>query len=171
MFLPKSPSCLPGPNISRLKLLARTLKGHSMRKIRAASAAAAAILGISLVPATEASALGGEWLGCRVAPGTVFTFNQHCSNSANSATSFGVAFQVQNETAPSTYSWSVPAEFVSRISEGCTSTYNWCKVTVPNKDAVITVSVTLTQGGSSVTLTSTAEIMKTCYNGSSWGYC
>jgi hypothetical protein len=142
-----------------------------MRKIRAAFAAAATILGISLLPATEASALGGEWLGCRVAPGTVFTFNQNCSNSANGATSYGVAFQVQNETAPSTYSWSVPADYQSRISGGCTSTSSVCNINVPNKTADITVSVTLTQGGSSVTLTSSATIMKTCYWSGTWQYC
>ena len=151
--------------------MAQAYERDVMRRFRAASAAAATILGMGLLPAGEASALGGEWLGCRVAPGTVFTFSQFCSNTANSASSYGVAFQVQSETAPSTYSWSVPAEFVSRISEGCTSTSNWCKVTVPNKDADITVSVTLTQGGSSVTLTSTATIMKTCYYANTWQYC
>ncbi len=123
------------------------------RKLLALLAALATILGVTVLSPGNASALGGERLGCRVAPGTVFTYNQFCDNN-QSAYQYSVAFLVQNETAPSTYSWSITTQGFYSISGGCTTTSNSCTLSVSRTagDRDISVSVTLTQGGASNTL-------------------
>jgi hypothetical protein len=131
-----------------------------MRKLLVLLVALAATLGVSVSTSGSASALGGEWLGCRMTPSTVGTFSADCGNNVP-ASSYRVTFGVQNETAPSTYSWSIPAAYESRIYSGCSSTTNSCVLTTYRAED-ITVSVTLTQGGSSATLTSTASIEAFC---------
>lgn len=133
-----------------------------MRKILALLVTTISALSLSVLGAGNASALGGETLGCRIAPGTILTFQQHCHTS-KAANSFTVAFQVQNETAPSTYSWTVPAAYAANVSSGCTSTSNACVFTIPNEDANIFVSVTLTQNGVSEQLpTASASLSRYC---------
>lgn len=133
------------------------------RKLLALLAALATILGLTVFSPGNASALGGEWLGCRIAPGTEFNFYQYCNNTKQ-AYQYSVAFVVQNETAASTYSWSITAGFGYGISGGCTTTSPSCTLSVSRGagDREIDVSVTLTQGGASNTLYSNATIMPYC---------
>ena len=116
----------------------------------------------TLFNAGNASALGGEWLGCRIAPGTEFNFYPTCVNTPNGATQYSVAFMVQNESQPSTYSWAIPSGYETKIYTGCASTDNWCTLLVKAKYQDITMAVTLTQGGASATLYSTASIEASC---------
>lgn len=117
--------------------------------------------GLAVAIAPDASALGGESLVCRVGPSRTAAFNPSCSNNMP-ATSYGVTFWVQNETAPSTYAWSITSDLRWTVSSGCTSTSNNCTITVPNADNDITASVTLTQNGASETLTSYAFVGQYC---------
>jgi hypothetical protein len=111
--------------------------------------------------AGDASALGGEWLGCRIAPGSEFNFYPACSNS-QAAYQYTVAFMVQNESQSSTYNWSIPAGYGTAIYSGCGSADNWCTLTVGRTTQDINMQVTLTQGGASETLNSTASIEPFC---------
>lgn len=119
------------------------------------------LLGLTLVPTGNASALGGEWLGCRISPGNEFNFNQTCINQPG-ATQYGVAFMVQNETQSSTYSWAIPSGYATKIYSGCASTNNWCTLLVGRSYQEITMGVTITQSGGSATLYSTASIEPSC---------
>lgn len=118
-------------------------------------------VGGSLASAGNASALGGEWLGCRVLPASTNTFSSGCSNSQPAST-YEVTFAVQNETAPSTYSWSRPSKYA--VVSGCSATQNWCSLSVPGGtfDRTVTVSVTLTQGAATETLSTQAGIGAYC---------
>ena len=117
--------------------------------------------GLAVATADNASALGGETLTCRVTPGRTMQFNRTCSNSMG-ASSYQVTFWVQNETAPSTYAWSISANLSWTVTNGCTSTSSICVISVPNADNVITGSVTLTQNGATETLISRAFIGQYC---------
>jgi hypothetical protein len=132
-----------------------------MRRLAVLLVALATTWGGSLVSAGSASALGGEWLGCRVLPASTNTFSDGCSNS-RPATSYEVTFAVQNGTASSTYSWSRPSNYP--VTSGCSSTQNWCSLSVPGRtfDQTLTVTVTLTQGTASETLTTQAWIGAYC---------
>jgi hypothetical protein len=133
------------------------------RKRPALLALLATTLGLSLISAGSASALGGESLGCQVNPGSNGTYSQLCRNSPSGTLGgYEAEFRVQNETAPSTYSWSVPSSYQSSIVHGCTSASSSCALSLGNYDQSVTVSVTLTQGGASATLTSRAAILQTC---------
>lgn len=134
-----------------------------MRKLLALVASVLCSVGMMLFSPGNASALGGEWLGCRIAPGWDFNYHEYCSSGAppDSNGIYGVAWRVQNETAASTYTWAVPSSYQSSIASGCTSTTEWCTLWVPPENQTINVSVTLTQGGSSVTLSATAIINAT----------
>jgi hypothetical protein len=132
-----------------------------MRKFPTVVAATALTVAAGVLGASHASALGGETLGCRFAPGPAIPFSQYCTNRA-SARSYNLGFLVQNEGSGTTYAWSVPAEYVSSINGGCTATSSSCSLTVPNGDAYIAVSVTLTQDGASETLTSYASESRYC---------
>lgn len=117
--------------------------------------------GLAVVTAGNASALGGETLVCRVTPGRTMAFYPTCSNSMG-ASSYQVTFWVQNETAPSTYAWSISADLPWTVTNGCTSTSSICVISVPNADNYITASVTLTQNGATETLRSHAFVGQYC---------
>lgn len=136
-----------------------------MRRILALLIATVTALTLSLAIPQSASALGGEWLGCRIAPGTEFNFYDSCHNTGgpDGNGQYGVAFMVQAESAPSTYSWTIPSIYQSNVYSGCTSTTNWCTLLIPKKSTYFSVSVTLTQGSSTATLTSWAEISSCWY--------
>jgi hypothetical protein len=140
------------------------------RKLLVLLAALATTLGVSISGAGSASALGGETLGCRIAPGTEFNFYQFCHNTQR-ANQYGVAFMVQNVTSSPTYSWSIPTAYQSMISQGCTSTSSTCTLSVGKTEQDIPVSVTLTEGGASRTISSEATIFSYCWNGSTYVYC
>lgn len=131
------------------------------RKRVLSSLASATLIGGSFLYSSPAHALGGEQLGCQVQPNGPSTYATRCKSHPG-PTSYEVDFQIQNETAPSAYAWTIPSSYQSGVVYGCSSTSNACAIDVPNEDASITVSVTLSQGGSSETLTSTATILQSC---------
>jgi len=132
-----------------------------MRRISVLPIALATVVAGSLINAGSGWALGAEGLGCRVLPGSTNTFSPNCSNN-QPASSYEVDFAVQGETAPSTYNWSRPTRYA--VVSGCSSSTNWCYLSVPGGsiDRSVTVSVTLTQGAASETLTSHATITAYC---------
>lgn len=132
-----------------------------MRKLTSLLTALITAGGLAVAVAPDASALGGETLVCRVTPSRTAAFNPDCGNNMP-ASSYQVTFWVQNETAPSTYAWSITADLRWTVSNGCTSTSNVCTISVPNLDNDIDASVTLTQNGASETLTSHAFVGQYC---------
>jgi hypothetical protein len=133
------------------------------RKLRVFLAVLATTLGLMAVPtATSASALGGEWLGCMAYPGQAY-YDTYCIGSTASGRII-VDFVVMNETAPSTYSWAIPAGYQTQISAGCRSNTNYCQLNVGRGYQEIPMSVTLTQGGATATLTAYAYIEPMCGN-------
>ena len=135
-----------------------------VRKVLVSLAVLATTLGLMVPTATSASALGGEWLGCQVIPGSGY-YSSGCWGGAASGPVV-VDYVVMDETAPSTYSWAVPSVYVSKITAGCASTTNYCQLTVGRGGKDITVSVTLSQDGATATLTATATIEPMC--GTQW---
>jgi hypothetical protein len=119
-------------------------------------------LGLSLVSAQSASAFNGnEWLGCRISPNTTSTYTNPCQSSSGLG-GFTIYFQVQSETAPSTYSWTINSAGDSAGRKaGCTSSTNYCtlydQVCCGGFDNV-TATVTLTQGLVQKTLTAYAHV-------------
>jgi hypothetical protein len=132
-----------------------------LRKLLVLLAAFATTLGSMVPTAGSASALGGEWLGCWATPGDESGYSSECWGGTTGG-NVKVDFVVQDETAPSTYSWSVPAAYQSKITSGCSSTQHLCSLTVPAASHQISVSVTLTQGGTTATHTAVAYIDRSC---------
>jgi hypothetical protein len=135
------------------------------RKLLVLLAALATILGLTVPTATSASALGGEWLGCYTYPGDGYYHSDGCI-TGSSDSQIVLDFVVMDETAPSTYSWAVPSTWVPNISDGCTSSTNYCQLIVGRGGKIVTVSVTLSQGGATETLSSTVDIEPMC--GGAW---
>jgi hypothetical protein len=109
-----------------------------VRKVVALLAAVIFACGLTLATSSPASATGA-WLGCRISPGTVFTWSQYCSNS-KSASWYNAAFLVQNAPTPLSYTWSVPAGY--SIYAYCGSSDNSCAVvTHPGDEIVVTVTL------------------------------
>ncbi|HET6209327.1 MAG TPA: hypothetical protein VFD94_03035 [Jatrophihabitans sp.] len=145
-----------------------------MRKILSLLAVAVSLLVLGLVSAGPAAALGGESLGCVVNPNPhPLTFSNPCGDPAppNQSNQFQVTFRVLNGSGSYSYAWSVPSPWSGQIISGCTSSSIDCTFTASNTYQNITVSVTLTQGGSSETLSATAEIDPWCKVGTSWYVC
>jgi hypothetical protein len=117
--------------------------------------------GLAVATAGNASALGGESLVCGVYPSRTAALSPNCSNNMP-ASSYQVTFWVQNETAPSTYAWSISADLRWTVINGCTSTSNMCSISVPNADNDINGSVTLSQNGATETLTAHAFVGQYC---------
>ncbi|HEX8768728.1 MAG TPA: hypothetical protein VF714_10175 [Jatrophihabitans sp.] len=135
-----------------------------LRKLLVTLVALGTTVGLMVPTATSASALGGEWLGCQVIPGQGYYSNGCWGGSSSNPVI--VDFVVMDETAPSTYSWAVPSVYLTKISDGCQSTTNYCQLTVGRGGKEITMSVTLSQNGATETLTSTASIEPMC--GTQW---
>ncbi|MGN9769154.1 hypothetical protein ACTMS2_28770 [Micromonospora sp. SD12] len=131
-----------------------------MKHALVASLLAVATLG--LATASPAAAFGGETFGCRVAPGTIFTWETTCLNS-KPATMYNVGFAVLNTAGSYTYSWTVTGPYEYVIT-GCTTTSYDCAVAVRggSNDSEITASVTYSQGGQSATRSATAIIRGYC---------
>ncbi|MGY0230812.1 hypothetical protein [Longispora urticae] len=79
------------------------------------------------------------------------------------ATTYNVAFQVQNLSGAYTYSWNVSGPYTSVIT-GCTSSSATCAVSVPGGafDSEIHAAVTYSQGGQSATRYSVAILRARC---------
>jgi hypothetical protein len=133
-----------------------------LRKLLVVLVSLLTTVGLMVPTATSASALGGEWLACQVFPGQGY-YSDGCWGGSSTGPLIVV---VMNETAPSTYSWAVPSVYVSKISDGCLSTTNYCQLTVGRGGKQIDMSVTLTQNGATETLTTSASIEPMC--GTQW---
>jgi hypothetical protein len=137
-----------------------TTRPRFARAVAAAAGAAALIVG----SATPAAAVGGETFGCRIAPGTTFTFTPVCYNDPVPATTYTVGFAVQNRSGSGyTYSWSISGPYQS-VYVGCTPTSSDCAVTVRRSsgEEEIVATVTYTQAGQSASRTSYAYIEPVC---------
>jgi hypothetical protein len=121
---------------------------------------------LTVLPAGQASALGGESLGCLVTPYyyTPTTYTNPCNTTGPPAPStnwFGVTFKLFNLSGSYTYSW-VRTGTTATVVSGCTSIDSTCRLKVPNQDGEVSVTVTLTQNGSSATLGATAYLIQWC---------
>lgn len=131
-----------------------------MRKLW--SLGAIVVLALALVVGTSgpAAALGGETLGCRIAPVLGDPpFTPNCTNHMPAQT-YGVGFLVSGLVGTYTFSWQLPAGYTP-VSGFCGDS-DQCAINVRNTDQTIPVSVTLTQGGASETLSSLAIINQFC---------
>ncbi|HEU5270300.1 MAG TPA: hypothetical protein VFU36_10285 [Jatrophihabitans sp.] len=129
----------------------------------AIAATATAVGGFDAGPATAAT----EYLGCFIGPSRYPpSYQPNCVNSSMPSPDglYDVTFQVVNPRSPETYAWSVPTAMVSHESSGCTSTANYCSLVNISPTKLITVSVTGTSNGVSVTMSSTADIEPWCGN-------
>ncbi|HEV2886695.1 MAG TPA: hypothetical protein VGX49_07290 [Jatrophihabitans sp.] len=135
-----------------------------VRKLLVLLATLAATLGLMVPTATTSSALGGEWLACGMTGGP----NYYASPCVGGSSSGPVVinFAVLYETGSSTYSWAVPAVYVPNINEGCTSNSNYCQLIVGRGSKQILMSVTLTQGQATETLSTNAYVEPYC--GDTW---
>jgi hypothetical protein len=132
-----------------------------MRRLAATTMVGAVAVATALMPATNANALGGETLGCRVAPGgPTAPYSEGCGNSGPSSSGYTIGFLVQNTSGTYSYAWSIPGP--SSVYAGCTSTSNSCTIKVTNAAREYDMAVTLSQGGSSETLTASAYIEAWC---------
>ena len=112
---------------------------------------------IVAVASAPASAFGGETFGCRISPGTVFTWHQVCTNSKYTTGEYWVAFQISNLSGSYTFSWSVGP--YQRLVSGCTSSSTTCTVAVPGRQSTeVYGTVHYSQGSQSGSLWSYAYI-------------
>jgi hypothetical protein len=124
-----------------------------------------AALTLSFVPTGSASALGSEQLGCRFSPspaGTPITVG--ACNPTTLSTSYAVGWQVLDESGSGySFAWTIPTDHRYPVNSGCTSTTDYCNITVNGRiDEEVTVSVVVTQNGSSETLSATATSSAVC---------
>ncbi|MFL6130862.1 MAG: hypothetical protein ACJ73E_17580 [Mycobacteriales bacterium] len=140
------------------------------RALTCFTAALTVALALSVGSASPAAAFGGETFGCRVAPGTDFTWREFCSNTKQ-ATTYNVGFAVLNTSGTYTYSWTITGPYQYVIT-GCTSTSYDCAVAVTAGagDKVIDGTVTYTQNGQSATQWAEATVMPYCWDGA-WVPC
>ena len=134
------------------------------KTIRRALAATAGVAALVVGSATPAAAFGGETFGCRIAPGTTFTFSPVCYNDPVAANSYTVGFAVQNRSGSDyTFAWSLSGPYQS-VYAGCTPTSSDCAVIVSRSsgEKEIAATVTYTQGGQSASRTAYAYIEPVC---------
>jgi hypothetical protein len=131
-----------------------------MKRLMAILAACGIALGLTVGAVGTASA-AGEVLACRITPATVQFTSPSCG-TRQAAASYTTAWVVQNETAPFTAAWSVPAGFT--IVGGCTSAATGCTLqwASAQEDQSVTVSVILTEAGVPETLSATARTLAVC---------
>jgi hypothetical protein len=90
-----------------------------------------AVATLFLFTAVQAGpAAAADATGCRIAPGTVFTFSQFCTNS-KPASSYTVAFHAPPGTVGA---WSVTGNWQS-VYAGCGATDDYCTVTTGGSNA------------------------------------
>jgi hypothetical protein len=136
------------------------------RRVRTvlAGVSACVLAAVSLVvgTASPAAAFGAETFGCRIAPGTILTWNTSCHNS-EPATTYNVGFAVLNTTGTYTYSWTITGSYLY-IIEGCTSTSYDCALAEPggSSDSRVSATVTYTQGTQQATKSAHAVINGYC---------
>jgi len=130
-----------------------------MRKLCAALATLALVAGLGLFASSPAGATGTTF-GCRISPGTIFTWNQYCHTS-EAASTYNAGFLVQNAAIPLSYSWSIPSGHA--IYSGCGSSDNSCGVLAHQGDE-FEVTVNLTYSDHTESYWSDATIDQWCGN-------
>jgi hypothetical protein len=132
------------------------------RSAKTAAFLAGTVVTAGLLTATPASALGNETFGCQTSPGPAGPYLGNCHNSAKYGPGpFSAGFLVQGAAAGTTYTWTVPAGY-QVLAGTCTSTSSGCRVDNLVGDTGVVVSVKLSQGGQSRTLSATAVIAQVC---------
>ncbi|ARP71562.1 hypothetical protein LK07_19405 [Streptomyces pluripotens] len=124
--------------------------------------ALAATAGALLLGTGTSSAAGGEDMVCHVSPSNSSNYTQNCFTT-KSSTTYTVAYRVQNGTGSYTYAWTPPTNHGVHVAYGCTSTSDYCTITVPRQgEQYLVANVTLTQGSYHATLSTEAEIPAMC---------
>ncbi len=116
-----------------------------------------------LISSTPAAAtFGTENYGCRVSPGSDFTYRSHCTNNRGAST-YHVGFVVEN-TSPAagySYSWTIYGDYLYILNNGCAATSFACGLAMTGEQSA-TVVVTYTKDGQSVTKQSTVSLGLYC---------
>lgn len=133
-----------------------------MRRIVSALSVLVAGLGILLVPATPAHAIGGAWLGCAISPSNYHTPLSPACVANKTASQYTVSFRVTGGSGVYGYAWQTAGRFVVG---GCTSTSDVCQIRT-NPGVEDSLSVVITQDGQSATLTARYYINHVC--GTMW---
>jgi hypothetical protein len=133
-----------------------------MRRLLSLLAAVIMATALTLVSTGSASALGGEWLGCRIVPATGNPpFNPTCANRTLINGTYSAGFHVFNTSGSYSVSWTLPAGYPAAF--GCGADTFDCSINMSSRfDQDAIVFVTLTQGGASVTLSARAHINAVC---------
>jgi hypothetical protein len=134
-------------------------------------ATAAAVLALCVVSPGSASAFGGETLNCRVAPSRDGLITPGSCSAEIPAGGYSIGYGVFGGSGTYTYSWTLPP--FQTAAGGCGSTDASCAINVRaiTADKSYTVSVQITQGSSTATLSATAEVPATCRLGGMWVDC
>lgn len=113
-----------------------------------------------------AQALGGESLGCRIAPGPAVDWALQCLNHWE-APKYSVGFAVLGRSGDGyTYEWSITGPYTSVIT-GCVPTSYDCAVEVNGGmiDKDIVAQVEISQGGQTILRQANAFIRGFCPHG------
>jgi hypothetical protein len=133
-----------------------------MRRLLSLLAVMATALGFTVLSSGPAAALGGETLGCRIAPAVgVPPFTPFCHNTDYVTGTYSVGFQLAGLSGSYTVAWTVPAGYTP-VSGTCVNTSGCDFLVSSSQDHTLQVSVTLAQGGASETLASHAQINAVC---------
>lgn len=135
-----------------------------MRKaitILTVAAAAFASLVFSVTPAMAAGPLT-----CMFSPGNGKFIQPFCENGVP-AFSYTLTWLVQGGTSGTRYSWTPP-----RVAKGgCTSTSDFCSITVGRGGGTFTATVVVTNGSTHTTMSESADAEPVCAAGSMPVFC
>lgn len=133
-----------------------------MRKFLATLIVVVVAASTSLLSVGTASAFGGERLACLISPSHSTSPTAGCQTSVPSVGGYSIQYVVRNESGSYTFAWTLPSG--ARLASGCTSTSDFCTVTVPETqaDRDLIATVVLTQGGAHETLSTDAFIPAGC---------
>jgi hypothetical protein len=127
-----------------------------MRRFISLLSVAIAAAGLTILTISPARAFGSESLGCIISPSQATTVGSFCQTHIPSG-SYDITYQLSNLSGTYSFAWSVPPGYP--VISGCTSTAIDCVVSAfGGSEQTIQVSVVVTQGSSSETLSATAFI-------------
>jgi hypothetical protein len=133
-----------------------------MRRLLSLLAVMATALGFTVLSSGPAAALGGETLGCRIAPTIgVPPYTPFCHNTDYINGTYSVGFLVSGLSGSYTFAWTTPAGYTP-VSGSCGNSDECTFLVSSSEDHTLQVSVTLTQGGATETLASHAQINAVC---------
>jgi K+-transporting ATPase c subunit len=124
---------------------------------------------VSVVAVQRSQAIGGESLGCFVNDGTAGSYSAGSCISGIPRSSYTANYKVLSASGSYTYAWTYNRPVVT----GCTSTTDYCVLSVNSNmsDQTVTATVTLSQSGLQNTVSADATIQAVCYLGSQIVYC